>query len=171
MKRTATAVLALLLTIGPATVAAAAVAPETAPWPTPVECDPDRERPAVWDQETGEVILCESRGEGPAMGPDCELVGDCPPQLPTPPALDYAAPEAPTEHPAPDVHEELAETGLSSTGVMLLAFALAAICLGCIAVIAGRRALLYRAHRFREQRRRPSIGQHFATPPLYRRRG
>lgn len=141
------------------------------PRPMPVECDSAIERPAVWDQETGEVILCESRGEGPAMGPDCELVGDCPPQLPTPPALEDAAPEEPAAPPVPVVHEELAETGLTSAGVMLLAFALAAICLGCIAVIAGRHALLDRPHRFREQHRRPSIGQHFATPPLYRRRG
>lgn len=29
---------------------------------------------------------------------------------------------------------------------------------------------LERPRRFREQRRRPSIGQHFTTPPLYRRR-
>jgi len=70
----------------------------------------------------------------------------------------------------PVPHEQLAEAGLSPAGVMAVGFALAAVCLGCITVLAARRAILDRKHRFREQRRRPSIGQHFATPPLYRRR-
>lgn len=70
----------------------------------------------------------------------------------------------------PIPQEQLAETGLSPAGVLAVGFALAAVCLGCIAVVGGRRALLDRKHRLSEQRRRPSIGQHFASPPLYRRR-
>lgn len=177
MKRTATAVLAMLMLAGPTAAAAATSTPS--PRPTPVECDTALERPAVWDPVTGEVILCESRGEGPAMGPDCELIGDCPPQLPMPPALDDAAPVAPA--PAePVVREQLAETGVTATqaaslGSMLLV-ALAAVCAGCVVLSRDpvrawlRERRLDRTHRLAEQGPAAVRGRRAHTPPLYRRR-
>lgn len=179
MKITATAVLALLVFAAPTAAAAATIAPTPAPTSTPVECDAALERPAVWDPVTGEVILCESRGEGPAMGPDCELLGDCPPQLPMPPAVDDVAPVAPV--PAePVVREQLAETGVTATqaaslGSMLLV-ALAAVCAGCVVLFRDRvRAWLRerrldRTHRLAEQGPAAVRGRRAHTPPLYRRR-
>lgn len=71
-----------------------------------VECNTATERPAAWD-EHGNLILCESRGEGPDMGPEEPGVPAIIPtpvettesiQLPTPPAY----------------RDELAETGFGT---------------------------------------------------------
>lgn len=168
MKTTATAVLALLILGAPTAAAAASTAPT--PAPTAVECDPFTERPAVWDPVTGDVILCESRGDGPATGPHCDPT-DC--QLPTIPVESAEpAPPAATEPLAPVVHDELPETGLTPAGVLLVAFAIAAICFGCILVLAARarQVRLDRPHTFHLQGRQPATGQHVPARPLYRRR-